>query len=650
MPERRIYRKLVSVDEVLPTIERYVSLEPKGEVEVSLREAVGRVLSRNVYAPTNYPPYTRSLVDGYAVISEDVAGVYEDRPKELRLVGVVKTGETALLRVERGECVGVSTGAVLPYPADAVVPVEYTRARPGVVEVYRAVARGENVDPAGSDIAEGEVVAWKGELVTPGLAALLAAVGVSKVHVYRPVRVGVVPTGNELREPGERLEYGQLYDSNSYLVYSFARMLGADARIYPRAPDVLEEIEGAIGRALEECDIVVTIGGTSAGEEDLVYRVLSRLDPGLIIHGVKQRPGRPLAVAVHRGRLVLGLPGFPLSCLLSIYLYLVPLISRLQGARTPEERYVEARVPVPVRGDPGSRVFMPSILLERGGEYIAFPLTGHSGRVTALHIVDGYLVVPESDESLPAGSRVRVVVSPFWRPYEANVIGSHDPLLQDVVAGLRSRDKVRLVNVGSTAGLQAVKTGVADVAGTHLFDPETGEYNVPFVRSLGLEGVVVVKGYLREQGFVYRASPVSSFTEIIEKGLRFVNRNPGSGTRALIDHLLKKEAAKLGTTFEELRGKLRGYTWEVKTHEAVAYLVAGGVVDVGVAIRYAAEKYGLGFTPIGYERYDLVVRKDSLSKGAVKELLESFCSEGRSRASETKGYAVCSDTCATIEL
>ncbi|MEM1630970.1 MAG: molybdopterin biosynthesis protein [Thermofilum sp.] len=650
MAERKIYRKLVAVDDVLPTIEKYVPLEPLGEVEASLQEAVGRVLSRNVYAPTNYPPYTRSLVDGYAVISEDVAGAYEDRPKELKLVGTVKTGETVLLRIGRGECAGVSTGAVLPYPADAVVPVEYTHARPGVVEIYRSVAKGENVDPAGSDIAEGEVLAWRGDIVTPSLAALLAAVGVSRVHVFRPVRVGVVPTGNELREPGEGLEYGQVYDSNSYLVYGVARMLGADARIYPRAPDVLEEVEEAIHRALGENDIVVTIGGTSAGEEDLVYRVLSSLDPGLIIHGVKQRPGRPLAVAVHGRKLVLGLPGFPLSCLLSINLYLAPLIAKLQGARAHESRYVEAVVPVPMRGDPGSRVFVPCVIVERGGNYTAFPLAGHSGRVSALHLVDGYLVIPESDESLPSGSRARVLVSPFWRPFEANVIGSHDPLLQEVVAGLRSRDRVRLVSTGSLAGLQAVKSGVADVAGTHLLDPETGEYNTPFLKSLGLEGVVLVRGYLREQGFVYREDSVSSFSEVIEKGLKFVNRNAGSGTRALIDHLLKAEAGRLGVGFEELRERLQGYTWEVKTHEAVAYLVARGVADVGVAIRYAAERYGLGFTPIGFERYDLVVRRDSLGKQAVRELLDGFCSEGRRRASETRGYAVDSAMCETLEF
>jgi Periplasmic molybdate-binding protein/domain len=167
---------------------------------------------------------------------------------------------------------------------------------------------------------------------------------------------------------------------------------------------------------------------------------------------------------------------------------------------------------------------------------------------------------------------------------------------------------------------------------------------------MGLRGALLVRGFLREQGFVYKGEPVSSFFEIAERGLRFVNRNPGSGTRALVDHLIDAEAGRLGVAPEELRKRLKGYTFEVKTHEAVAYLVARGVVDVGVALRYVAQKYGLGFTPIGFERYDLVVRKDSTSKKLVRELLELLCSKGRELASKTPGYEVCSDTCTVLEI
>jgi putative molybdopterin biosynthesis protein len=647
--ERRIFRRMVSVDEVLPLIETYRTLKPLGEVELPLTEAIGRVLSRNIFSPTNYPPYTRATVDGYAVISEDLAGAYEDRPRSLKLVGKVSTGETRLLRLERGQCVEVSTGAVVPYPADAVVLVEHTHARNGEIEFYRSVAKGENIDAAGSDIAEGEVVAWRGSVVSPLLASLLAAVGIDRVWVYRPVRLGIIPTGDELKSPGEELEYGQIYDSNSTMIYAYAKAVGAEPKIYSRVHDVLEEIEEAIRKALEENDVVATIGGTSAGIEDKTYRVLSKLNPGIILHGVREKPGRPLAVAVHEDKIVFALPGFPLSCLLTVNLYLIPVLLKLQGITTRELAKTRALLSTPLRGEPGIRVFVPAIL--RGGEKpTAYPLAGHSGRVSLMMLLDGYIVIPEDSEYLPEGSEVEVLVNPFQKSYEVNIIGSHDPLLQSIVAELPSHDKVRVVNVGSLSGLQALKSGVADIAGTHLLDPETGEYNLPIIRQLDIKNAVLLVGYRREQGFVYRknAEPISSFKDIIDRKLRFINRNPGSGTRVLIDHLLEQEAAHCGTTPEELKNKLTGYTFEVKTHEAVAYLISRGVGDVGIAVKYIADKYNLGFTPIVSERYDLTIRKESLAKEIVSKIVENV-KKLRSRDLPT-GYILEHETGRILEI
>jgi putative molybdopterin biosynthesis protein len=645
LPKRKIYRWLVSVDDVIPIIESHRPLRPLGEIELPLAEAIGRVLSRNVYAKTNYPPYTRALMDGYAVISDDLTGAYEDRPKRLRLVGRLSAGEFRTVNMGRGECVEVSTGGVVPHPADAVVPVEYTSTEGDYVVFYRSAARGENVDQAGSDFAEGEVVAWRGEILTPPLASLLAALGVDRVHVYRPVRVGILPTGNELRSPGEELDYGCLYDSNSYLVYGYIKLVGAEPKIYERALDDERDLEERLWRAIEENNLVITIGGTSAGLEDLTYKALSKLDSGLIVHGVREKPGRPFAVAVHRDKIVLSLPGFPLSCLLTVNLYLLPILAKLQGLKGYEHKYIVARSSTPLRGEPGIRVFVPAILVERGGLTMAYPLPSHSGSISALSLVDGYIVVPENVEHAPAGSELKVLVSPFWRPYEVNVIGSHDPLFQHVLSALAPRERVRVLNVGSMAGLQALKAGVADVAGVHLLDRETKEYNVPYIKKIGLRGVMLIRGYLREVGFVYRRGvSVSSMGDVVDKGLKFVNRNPGSGTRTLIDLLLEEESRKRRTDIEDLKRMVRGYTFEVKTHEAVAYLVSKSVVDVGVAVRYVAERYGLAFTPIGRERYDVVVRRDSTDKEVVKRLVNQFGELVQGFVKDFEGYEIDGET------
>ena len=645
MPERKIYRRLVSVDDVIPILESHRPLKPLGEVELPLVEAIGKVLSRNVYAKANYPPYTRALMDGYAVMSEDLVGAREDRPKKLKLVGRLSAGKLKSVNIGRGECVEVSTGAVVPHPADAVVPVEYTTIEGDYVVFYRGVVKGENVDQAGSDFVEGEVAAWRGEILTPSLASVLAALGVDKVYVYRPVKVGVLPTGNELRSPSEELEYGCLYDSNSYLVYGYVKIMGAEPKIYERALDDERDLEEKLWRAIEENDLVVTIGGTSAGLEDLTYRVLSRLDPGLIVHGVREKPGRPLAIAVHRDKIVLSLPGFPLSCFLTVNLYLLPILAKLQGLKGYEHEYVVARASTPLRGEPGIRVFVPAILVKHGGLTTAYPLPSHSGGISALSLVDGYVVIPEDVEYAPAGSELKVLVSPFWRPYEVNVVGSHDPLLQCLLNTIASSEGVRVLNVGSTAGLQALKAGIADVTGVHLLDPETGEYNIPHVEKMGLRGVVLIRGYLREVGFVYRRGlSVSSISDVVDKGLRFVNRNLGSGTRTLIDMLLEEESKKRGTGLEELKRRVRGYNFEVKTHEAVAHLISKSVVDVGVAVRYVAEKYGLAFTPISRERYDILVRKDSLDKDIVKRFVGQFDDLVRVFVKDFKGYEIDDET------
>jgi putative molybdopterin biosynthesis protein len=645
LPKRKIYRRLVSVDDVIPILDSYRPLKSLEEVELPLVEAIGKVLSRNVYARTNYPPYTRALMDGYAVISDDLVGAHEDRPKRLRLVGYLSAGKFRPMNIERGECVEVSTGAAIPHPADAVVPVEYTSVEGDHVVFYKSVARGENVDQIGSDFAEGEVAAWRGEILTPSLASLLAALGVDKVYVYRPVRVGILPTGNELRSPGEELEYGYLYDSNSYLVYGYVKIMGAEPKMYERALDDERDLEEKLWKAIEENDLVVTIGGTSAGLEDLTYKVLSKLDPGLIVHGVREKPGRPLAVAVHRDKIVLSLPGFPLSCLLTVNLYLLPILAKLQGLKDYEHKYIVARSSAPLRGEPGIRVFVPTILAEREGLVTAYPLPSHSGGISALSLVDGYIVVPESVEYVPAGAELKVLVNPFWRPYEVNVIGSHDPLFQHMLSILAPRGRMRVLNVGSLAGLQALRTGMADVAGVHLLDRETGEYNVPHIKRMELKNVVLIRGYLREVGFVYRVGfSISSIGDIINNGLRFVNRNPGSGTRILIDLLLEEESRKRGVDFEDLKRMVRGYNFEVKTHEAVAYLVSKSVVDVGVAVRYVAERYGLAFTPISHERYDIVIRRDSLNKEVVNRLIDRFSELVRAFIKDFKGYEVDGET------
>ncbi len=618
---RKMYRRLVGVDEVLKLVDEAVGLRPRRVEEVYVGDAVGRVLAENVHARINVPPYTRALMDGYAVFSRDVEEAWEDRPVRLKVKGGLAAGPAKYVAIERGECLEVATGAVIPYPADAVVPVEYTSREGEWVYVYRRVRHGENLDTLGSDVVEGEVVAWKGDLVTPLTVAALTAAGISRVKVYGRVRVTIIPTGDEIREVGDELRLGELYDSNSHMIYSMLRSLGADVRRTGVVRDSFNDIRAAVEKALVESDVVVTIGGTSAGLEDKTYRVFDLYRPGIILHGVKVKPGRPLVIAAAGEKILVGLPGFPLSCYITASLFLAPMVARLQGLRLDSPPELEARLLAPVKGIAGVRCFVPVILGEDGA---AYPLQTHSGRIASLPLIDGFAVIPEDAEYVRPGVNVKVVRFPGLRTYEANILGSHCPVLERLASRLRAEHAVRVVYVGSMGGLQMLRLRLADVAGCHLYDAASGEYNRPFLVKLGIKGVVLIRGYVREQGFVFRRGldpPVGSLRDVLERGLRFINRNQGSGTRFLVDRLVEEEASRLGVEPDEVKSRIRGYGFEARTHEAVAYAVASGIADVGVAIRYVAERYRLGFTKISDEIFDFAVRAESTRKPPVVKLV-----------------------------
>ncbi|MCD6369559.1 MAG: molybdopterin biosynthesis protein [Thermoproteales archaeon] len=622
---RKIYRKLVELEEVIPLIEKHVRLKPLGYEEVQLPKAVGRVLAEDIEAKINLPPFTRSLVDGYAVISTNVSEAYEDNPVRLKITGRIYAGSSEKIEINNGECVEVATGAPLPFPANAVVPVEYTHETGGEAEIYRRVAPGENVDQVASDIVRGEVIARKGEKVTPVLIAALAAAGINSVKVFRTVTVAVFSIGNELKPPGEKLEYAEVYDSNTYMVSALLYSAGANVVNMGIVKDIEQDIKERLDEALNWADIVVTIGGTSAGLEDLTYRILDSYNPGVIIHGLKVKPGGPTAIAVAGRKIIVALPGFPLSCLTAATHILLPIVRRLQGLREEPEEKIEAVLCTFTPGALGRKRLVPVIVAKRKSGNIAFPLPVHSGVIGRLPKLDGYIVVPENVEGLSEGTKVDVHLYPGAQISDVIFLGSHCPLVDRLLSEAGKIGYIKTVYAGSMAGLRAIKLGVADLAGIHLLDEESGEYNIPFIKRYDLKDVMVVRGYCREQGLIFRRGlDVKSIEDVIKHGLRFVNRNKGSGTRVLVDLMLGKIAGKLDLSLDEVKRQVRGYEFEVKTHEGVALLISQGLADVGVGIRYVAEKYGLCFHPISNEVYDFIVRKDALEKKPVKILLETL--------------------------
>lgn len=624
--QAKVFHKLVGLDEAIGVVLETLKPKPKGVEDVSLLSALYRVLAEDVYAPVDYPPFDRSEVDGYAVQSASVARATETSPVKLRVLGSVSTGSSGEgLYCDESSAISVATGAIIPAGCDAVVMEEYTERVGDEVKVYRQVAPGENISTAGSDISAGSLVLPRGTLLKHKQIAILAGLGVSRVRVYERPRVVVYSTGNEVYEPGKPLPYGKVYDVNGYLISTFLAELGAEVHYGGILPDDYDVIRESIEKNLRNYDVVVTSGGTSAGVSDVVYRVFEALGE-VLVHGLKVKPGKPTVIAHARGKLLIGLPGFPLSSYMILVRVVKPIIAALTGYRY-YEKPLQVKLPTKIRKPVGITWLIPSILVKSGEVYVAYPISLSSGSIQAITYSEGFIEVSEGIEVLSEGESTSYY--PLVELPEADklvIIGSNDPLFEEFLKETGLIYASKILNTGSTGGWLAIKRGEADIAPTHLLDPSTGKYNTPFLKAYGLaEKAVVIRGYDRLIGFIVaKGNPkkIAGFEDFFRSDVRIVNRTRGSGIRTLIDYNLARIAEKAGISPREIPKLVKGYTYEVKTHTAVALAVKTGKADVGIAVGYVAEMYGLDFIPVGWEEFDFLVLKSRLSKPLVRDFVE----------------------------
>ncbi len=627
MSKRIIFHELVVPEEALRRIEELVPLRPLGVEEVSLEEAVGRVLAEDVYSSVDVPPFDRATMDGYAVRAVDTFGAFENRPVSLKVIGKVEAGEEPKREVGEGEAVEIATGAPLPKGSDAVVPVEFTKREGDRILIYRSLAPNENVASAGSDIRLGELILREGTVLLEREVGVLAAIGRNKVRVYKRPKVAIISSGNELIAPGDKLAFGRIYDVNTYSIYSAVLKDGGIPTSLGIVRDDVEEIEERLIHAEEEFDVVIISGGTSAGLADLTYQVLDKLGPpGIIVHGLKVKPGKPTVIAVSRNKKpIFGLPGYPNSALMIYDLIVRPIMRKLSGLKEEERKTIKAKLAIRVEGAKGRRGFYPVSLVKGTEDIVAFPMFAESGSISSLSLSDGYITVPENIEFLEEGEEVEVSLFAIeYKPADLYLVGSHDVAVEFILKKLGCGFKI--VNVGSLEGIKSVAKGYGDIAGTHLLDVKSMEYNVPFLNELKVENSVLVRGYEREQGIIVaKGNPkgIKSVKDFLRDDVVIVNRTKGSGTRALLDFLLSREVGSL----EEIRDKIKGYYTEVKTHSAVAACVKHGRADAGIGIRYVADAYELDFISLGWEKYDFLIRKESLRKRSTSKFLQVLRSE-----------------------
>lgn len=577
---------------------------------VPTTSALGRITSRAVYAQICAPHYNACAMDGIALDAQKTFGATETTPLQLK--------ESEFLRVD--------TGDPLPAGCDAVVMIEDVIEDAGFVTLYAAATPWQHIRQIGEDISAGDMILPSFTAIKPaGMGAMLAA-GVMQVEVVRQPVVGIIPTGDEIvlptAEPGE----GAIIEFNSTIFSGMLTGWGCLPKVYPIIRDELDLIEAALKQALQECDAVLLIAGSSAGTED--YSAQAMKDVGeVVLHGIAIKPGKPAILGFSNKSPsatpvpVVGVPGYPVSGIIVMENIFKPVM-QLLTCREPEKDVdtkaaISRRFPSTLK----YREFVRARLGVVDGKMVAVPLSSGAGVVSSFVKADGIIDIPQDSEGYEAGELVNVHLkhSPQEIARTLVITGSHDPLLDEAADIMRRTWRDSIVassHVGSMGGIMAVKRGEAHLGGIHLLDEASGTYNVPYLKRYFSEGgVVLLECVERVQGLMVAPGNPKGIRQIEDlKGKEYVNRQKGSGTRILFDFLAKKSVLDVS--------ELRGYDREEFTHTAVAAAIAAGTADAGLGILSAARIYGLDFIPVADEQYDLLIAQAALELEPVERLIE----------------------------
>ena len=613
---RKIYLNDVPLSEAVAAWQAALAesdlLKPLAVETIPLAAARGRVTAAAIWARISSPHYHAAAMDGYAVRSEETRGASETNPRLLHI------GEQAVM---------VDTGDPLPAGMNSVIMIEETQSlsRDGdeYIEIMAAVPPWNHVRALGEDIVATELVLPANHALRPQDLGAIAGSGHTTVAVYRRPRVAILPTGSELVTIGSELKPGDIIEYNSLMLGAQAEEAGCEVTRLPIVVDDYGALKDAVSAALRDHDLVVINAGSSAGSEDFTSMLVAELGK-LCVHGIAIRPGHPVVLGVAQGKALVGIPGYPVSAALTFDLLVKPLLYQWQGIRPPERPVVDAVLTRKVLSGLGEDHFMRVTLGKVGERVVATPLQGGAGVLMSLVKADGIVTIPRFVEGHQAGETVQVELLRPLNSITRNIvaIGSHDMTLDLLADQLRRRDPditFSSAHVGSLGGLLALQRGEAHLAGSHLLDEDTGEYNVAYVRRLltdhGIPTVILgfverVQGLILPQG---NPKTIQGIEDLLRTDVTFVNRQRGAGTRVLLDYVLKQQGLDAR--------QIAGYERQEFTHLAVAAAVKSGVADCGLGILAAARALDLDFVPLFHERYDLVIPQEHYNSTLLTSLL-----------------------------
>ena len=574
---------------------------------IPVGEALGRVTSEAVIAKISSPFYHSAAMDGVAVRFIDTFGASETKPKRLHVPD---------------QAVYVDTGDPMPDGFNAVIMIEdVEKVSESEIEILKPATPWQHVRLVGEDIVATELIISENHIIRPvDMAAMLASGHTTIMARKKPV-VTVIPTGTELVEPGSELHKGDIVDFNSTMLSAMATECGAQGVRKHIVKDNADLLRKSILDALADSDLVLINAGSSAGREDFTSDVIAGIG-AVIVHGVAIKPGKPVILAIVHGKPVIGIPGYPVSAALTFNLFVKPLLSAMLGLGAPNPDTLTAKLSRQVASSLGAEEFIRVKLGSVSGVLVATPVTRGAGALMSLVRADGIISVPAQSEGIGGGLEVKVELLRSGRDIENTIvcIGSHDNALDLLGNYLKKKHpefSLSSAHVGSMGGLLALKRGEAHMAGTHLLDEGTGEYNAGSIQKhIPEKKIVLVNLVYRTQGFIVpKGNPkgIKGFEDLCRKDVVFVNRQAGAGTRLLTDLYLKK----LRIDPEAVNG----YYHEEYTHMAVAADVLSGAADTGLAVLSAAQALGLDFVPVAQERYDLAIPQEFIDLPMIRAML-----------------------------
>ena len=595
--------------------------------EVRVPEASGRTLTDRIDATLDVPGFDRATVDGYAVAARDTFGADESSPARLELAGEVHAGESPTVALETGECIEISTGAVVPTGADAVVMVERTDRDDGEILVRTSVAPGDRIMAAGTDIAAGERALGPGTRLSAREIGLLSALGVESVSVVGRPTVGIISTGEELVRPGEPLASakGEIYDVNSHTIAAAVAEAGGEPRLYEHVGDDYEAMERVLREAATECDLLLSSGSTSASAVDVIYRVVEEAGE-LLLHGVAVKPGKPMLVGRIAESGYVGLPGYPVSALTIFRSFVAPAIRKAAERPPPESATLIGEMAVDERYSEGRLRLMPVGLVERGepdetGDTptqehtqpsterpLVYPVDKGSGATTSLVEADGIVEMPPEIERLDRGQQVTVrLFSPGIRPPPVFGIGEDDPAFSRLLDRI---DSPRYLALGSREGVRRLRNGVPDVALT--VESYAGDVEADLLGSWERRwGLLVPQG---------NPEGVAGIVDLVERSLRFANRPRTAGLRRSLEEAIETLAESRAVTVGSLTDAIEGYDATHRAHESPPRRVLGDTADVALGLEATARSLEMDFLPVGTERLCLLAQPERRSKAALGRL------------------------------